>query len=113
MNSSATLKGMTNTGLASYRVRRGSQLVDVDYIADAEACVFGNAAELIAHLESLLASTADEEGDITWQDRQGRTFFCGEKARAHIAAEIAAIKDGSHWSFTDTDWRADMGHLLA
>lgn len=87
--------------------------MDAQYIADAEACVFGTAAELIAYLESLLCHTADEEGDIMWQAKNGYTFFCGEKARAHIASEIAAIKDGSHWSFTNQDWRADMATHLS
>lgn len=112
-----TMKAMTNTGLSTYRVNRGSRqnpdFRDVEYIADADACQFGTVEELVAYLESLLGHTADEEGDLTWEDRNGRTFFTGAKARAHIAAEIAALRDGSHWSLTDAEWRKENADSLA
>jgi hypothetical protein len=111
------MKAMTNTGLETYNTNKGTrsrpEFRDVEYIADGEACQFGTVPQLVTYLESLLGHTADDEGDISWQDRRGYTFFCGEKARAHIAAEIAALKDGSHWSLTNAEWREDMAAKLA
>ena len=110
------MEAMTNTGLAVYCSNVGTRshpnFKDVEYIAHAEACRIGTVPELVTYLESLLPSDPEPTVDNSWEDRSGRRFFTGEKARAHVAAEIAELKAGTHWSLTDAEWREEMKDIL-
>lgn len=55
----------------------------------------GTVTEVITYLESLIPLVGEE--DLTWAGQNG-TWYSGKNARDVIAAEIAALKDGTHSS---------------
>ena len=96
----AATKATTNFKLKEYRsLPRGARnFIVKDYVADADAGYTDTLPNIIAYLRSLSAHAHDEEGDLTWQDKYGSTFFTGEKARNAIEAEITLLECGEHWS---------------
>ncbi len=87
----------TYLGLAEYRSTHS--LYDGHDSPRAE----GTVDEVIAHLEGLLYLDSPDIAPLAWQGGNG-WFYDGAEAGKALRAEIAALRDGSHWSLNrDTE----------
>ncbi len=87
----------TYLGLAEYR---GEKLTHSLYDGHDSPRAEGAVDEVIAHLESLLYLDSPDIEPLKWQGHNG-WYYDGAEAGKALRAEIAALRDGTHWSLQD------------
>jgi len=82
--------------LAEYKTSDG-KLTHSLYDGHSTPRAEGSVDDVITHLESLLYLDSPDIEPLTWQGQNGM-FYDGADAGNALRAEIAALRDGSHWS---------------
>ena len=85
----------TYLGLAEYR--SAGKLTHSLYDGHDSPRAEGTVDEVIAHLESLLYLHSPDIEPLKWQGGNG-WYYDGAEAGKALRSEIAALRDGSHWS---------------